>query len=72
MVIGCGLVELGNQVDLAIAAGLHVAVKCVRNIRTYLVRGYCICPAESQTDIIASSEVIGAEAPLITIFSGVG
>jgi hypothetical protein len=29
MVIGCGLVELGNQLDLAIAAGLHVAVKCV-------------------------------------------
>jgi hypothetical protein len=29
MVIGCGVVEVGNQVDLAIAAGLHVAVECV-------------------------------------------
>lgn len=32
MVIGCELVELGNQVDLAIASGLHVAVKCVEEI----------------------------------------
>jgi hypothetical protein len=32
MVIGCGLVELGNQTDLAIAAGLHVAVNCVEEI----------------------------------------